>query len=286
MHGIWNRAMLATLIVSVLLTSACASLSTSQAKPGPGGGKQNSGNGAETKQILVSAAISLKDALNEAKQEFEKENPGVAVTYNLGASGTLQLQIEQGANVDVFASAAETQMDALESKGLILPGTRRDFVANTAVLVVPKNGNSSVSNFSDLTKPEVKRIAIGNPGSVPAGDYAKQILTKLGMWASLQNKFVLAENVRQVLVYVEQGEVDAGIVYRTDAATSDKVKVVATAPESASRPIVYPIGVISRTKQPKEAKAFVDFITGPKGQAILAKYGFLTPSAATPKPAS
>jgi molybdate transport system substrate-binding protein len=252
------------MIVVILMLSSCTGQGSGAKAP-----KQT--------QLLVSAAISLKEAFEDIKADFEGDNRNVGVVYNLAASGALQLQIEQGAAVDVFASAGEAQMNVLEQKGLLMVSSRQPFAGNTAVLVVPKEGEQSINSFSDLTKPEIKRIAIGNPVSVPAGEYAKQILEGVGVWKDIQDKIVLSENVRQVLTYVEQRNVEAGIVYSTDAASSEKVRVVAKAPEGSSKPIVYPIAVIASTKSPKEAKAFVDFITGPKGQAILAKHGFLAP---------
>lgn len=226
-------------------------------------------------EILVSAASSLTDAFQEIKTEFEKDNPGIMVAYNFGSSGTLQLQIEQGAPPDVFASAGAAQTDALDQMGLLLAGSRRNFAGNTAVLIVPKTGAVAISGFADLVKPEVKNLAIGNPDSVPAGTYARQVLESAGLWAGVQGKTVIAANVRQVLTYVEQGNAEAGIVYSTDALTSDKVKVIATAPVGSSYPIVYPIAAIARSRYPQEARAFVDFVAGPKGQAVLARYGFL-----------
>ena len=260
-----GRILSAIMLVFVISVSGCAG----QQKV------ENGGGSTANKQLLVSAAISLKDALTEIKQEFESGHPGVKVNYNFGASGTLQLQIEQGAPVDVFASAGASQMDSLQKKGIVLSDTRRDFAGNTAVLVAPKSASLPVSSFSDLTKAEVKRIAIGNPATVPAGDYAKEILENMGVWEGIKSKLVMGENVRQVLTYVEQGNVDAGIVYSTDASTSHDVTVAATAPEGSSKPIVYPIAVVGASKQPKEAKEFVEFVSGPKGQAALAKYGFL-----------
>lgn len=264
---VWKRSLLFLWLVLAVSVAACAGGISGDVTP-----KQT--------RLLVSAAISLKDAFDEVKKEFESENRSINIAYNFASSGALQLQIEQGAAVDVFASAGEAQMNSLEQKGLLLEGTRRAFARNTAVLVVPREGGQPISSFSDLTKPEIKHIAIGNPSSVPAGEYAKQILESVGVWNDIQTKIVLAENVRQVLTYVEQGNVEAGIVYGTDAATSEKVRVAANAPAGSSKPISYPVAVIASTKSPKEARALVDFITGEKGRAILSKYGFLTPAEA------
>ena len=227
-------------------------------------------------ELTVSAAISLKDALDEAKQIYTKEHADVAIAINYGASGTLQLQIEQGAPVDVFLSAAPKQMDALETKGLLLAGTRRDLLQNEVVLVVPKDSKLGLRSFQDLTRADVKQVALGEPTTVPAGQYAKETLTSLGIYDAVNAKAVLAKDVRQVLTYVETGNVDAGIVYATDAASSSKVTVVATAPPKSHAPVIYPGAVIKASKNPEAAKAFLDFLAGPRGAAVFQKYGFKT----------
>src|SRR5574337_1774230 len=172
---------------------------------------------ASRRELLVSAAISLKEPLQEIGARFEQGHSGVKVVFNWGASGALQQQIEQGAPVDVYTSAASKQMDDLEAKGLILPGTRHTLAVNMVILITPAAPRLHLVSFKDLTRPEVKLIAIGNPRSVPAGEYARAILTSLGVWDVLQPKLILTENVRQALAYVARGEVDAGLVYATDA---------------------------------------------------------------------
>ena len=228
-------------------------------------------------ELTVSAAISLKDALDEVKQIYTSENPGVSITVNYGASGTLQLQIEQGAPVDVFLSAAPKQMDALATKGLLLEGTRNDLLRNEIVLVVPKDSTLGISSFQDLTRSNVKQVALGEPATVPAGQYAKEVLTKLGIYDTVNSKAVLAKDVRQVLTYVETGNVDAGIVYSTDALSSSKVKVVAQAPASSHAPVVYPVAVIKGSKNPAAAKEFADFLSSPAARSVFEKYGFELP---------
>jgi molybdate transport system substrate-binding protein len=227
-------------------------------------------------ELTVSAAISLKDALDEIKQLYEQANPGVTIATNYGASGTLQLQIEQGAPVDVFISAAPKQMDALASKSLLLEGTRKDLLRNEIVLIVPSDSTAKISSFQDLAGAEAKRVALGEPTAVPAGQYAKEVLTKLGIYDAVNAKAVLAKDVRQVLTYVETGNVDAGIVYKTDALSSKKVKIVATAPADSHAPVLYPVAVIKDSKNPGAAKQFEDFLAGPKGAEIFRKYGFGT----------
>ncbi|HKV04710.1 MAG TPA: molybdate ABC transporter substrate-binding protein [Candidatus Acidoferrales bacterium] len=228
--------------------------------------------------LTVSAAISLKDALDEAKRLYIADRPKVSVAINYGASGTLQLQIEQGAPVDVFLSAAPKQMDALDKKGLLLEGTRRDFLRNGVVLIVPKNAALNVSSFQDLTQPNVSRVALGEPTTVPAGQYAMEVLTSLGIYKAVSSKAILAKDVRQVLTYVETGNVDAGFVYSTDALSSAKVRVVAQAPGNSHAPVIYPAAVVKATKNASAARAFLDFLSGPRGRAIFQKYGFLPAS--------
>ncbi|GFP34480.1 molybdate transport system substrate-binding protein [Candidatus Hakubella thermalkaliphila] len=226
-------------------------------------------------QLVVSAAISLSNAFEEIKAEFEKNNPDSNIVYNFAASGVLQAQIEQGAPVDVFASASEKQMDVLEERGLLVAGSRADFAQNEVVLIVPGNSVRSPANFQELVKPEVIRIAVGNPEIVPAGQYAREVLTNLGLWDKVQEKLVMAENVRQALAYVEKAEVDSGIVYYTDALISRSVVIAASAPPGSHRPIVYPIAVIRGSKEEELARRFISFIVSQKGQGILQKYGFL-----------
>ncbi len=223
--------------------------------------------------LLVSAAISLKDSLQTAKTFYKTSQPAVKVTYNFGASGALQRQIENGAPVDLFISAGKKQMDALEQAGLLVPGTRRNLVSNRIVLIVPNN-TSGISSFRDLTSDRVKRIAVGEPRSVPAGQYAEEVFQNLGILSQVKAKSVLGINVRQVLAAVESGNVDAGVVYATDAAVSSKVKVVAIAPDKLHSPIVYPAAILSRTKNMGAAKSYLQFLSSRQATAIFQKYGF------------
>jgi molybdate transport system substrate-binding protein len=223
--------------------------------------------------LTVSAAISLKGALDDIQRLYAKQNPDIRLVVNYGASGTLELQIEQGAPVDLYMPAALEPMDLLESKGLLLKGTRKDVVRNEIVLIVPK-GSSAISSFRDLAGPQVKRIALGLPAAVPAGQYAKEVLTNLGIYDAVQSKAIWAKDVRQVLTYVETGNVDAGIVYWTDANRSSKVKIVAQAPETSHAPVIYPVAVIKGSKNPTAAKQFAAFLLSAEAGAIFQKYGF------------
>jgi molybdate transport system substrate-binding protein len=224
--------------------------------------------------VTVSAAASLKDALDQISQLYRSEKPGVSVRFNLGGSGTLQRQIEQGAPVDVFISASPDEMDGLEAKGLLLPGTRRNLVANSVVLIVP--AGSAIGGFQDLAESRVKLIAIGEPQTVPAGKYAREVLTNMGLYDRLKPKFVLAKDVRQVLTYVATGNADAGIVYATDARISQKVKVAATAPPGSHSPVIYPVAVVKASGNPAAAKDFEAFLEGARAQGIFQKFGFLS----------
>ncbi len=228
-------------------------------------------------QLTVSAAASLKDVIEEIKPLYEQKYPQVKITYNFGSSGSLQQQIEHGAPVDIFISAANKQMDTLEEKKLLLAETRRDLVSNQMVLVIPKNGNKSVSkidNFKDLTHKNITTIALGEPQSVPAGKYAQEVLNYYKITDQINGKAVYGKNVRQVLNYVVTGNVDAGIVYGTDAQMESKVNVVAIAPSGSHSPVVYPIAVIKDSKNPQESQQLINFLTTSEIQKIFTKYGF------------
>ena len=225
--------------------------------------------------LTLSAAVSLKDALDEIVHLYGVEHPGVTVHSNLGGSGTLQRQIEQGAPVDIFISASPKEMDLLESQGLLLSGTRKNLAKNSVVLIVPA-GTSQISGFSDLVKPAVKFIAMGEPQTVPAGRYAQEVLTHLKLYDQLKSKLVLAKDVRQVLTYVETENADAGIVYATDAKISAKVSVIATAPQDSHSPVLYLGAVLKNSVNPAGAKAFLDFLAGDKARGVFEKFGFVT----------
>ena len=228
----------------------------------------------ETGALTVSAAVSLKDAFKEIAALYETQT-GRSISFNFGASGALQKQIETGAPVDVFASAGVPQMDELAGKNLIDAATRRDFASNTLVLIVPANSKTQSLTFADLTKPEITKIAVGNPKTVPAGVYSEQVFEKLNLKSALQTKLILAEDVRQVLDYVARGETDAGLVYASDARSAgDKIRVAANAPEGSHAPISYPIAVVTDSERKDSAREFIDFILSAEGQKILRKHGF------------
>jgi molybdate transport system substrate-binding protein len=226
------------------------------------------------RELTVSAAVSLRDAFREISKQFE-DRTGTRINYNFGASGALQKQIESGAPVDIFASAGILQMDALAKQRLIAPETRKDFARNNLVLVVPSSSTSGINSFDDLGGAKITRLAVGNPKTVPVGQYAEQTLTRLGLWQGLGSRLILAEDVRQTLDYVARGEVDAGIVYSSDVrAAGERVRTVATAPADSHEPILYPIAVVRASSQQDAGRDFIDAVVSDEGQRILEKYGF------------
>lgn len=252
----------------IILLAVCFSLIAGCRTNSPETVNNSSGN------LTISAAVSLKDAFNEIGAIY-KTKTGKTVNFNFGASGALQRQIETGAPVDIFASAGEMQMDALASKNLIDAATRRDFARNELVLIVPTDSKLNLTNFGNLNDSSVQKIAVGNPKTVPAGGYSAQLFEKNNLSNSLQNKLVYAEDVRQVLDYVVHGEVDAGIVYASDAISAGgKVRVVLTAPADSHEPILYPIAVVKDSANKPSAEEFINLVMGAEGQRILRKYGF------------
>ncbi|PYN08480.1 MAG: molybdate ABC transporter substrate-binding protein [Candidatus Rokuibacteriota bacterium] len=235
---------------------------------------------AHAQEVTLSVAISMKEVVEELGRRFMAARPGVTLRYNLGSSGELQKQIEAGAPIDLFISAAPRQMDELEKKGLVLAATRRVFARNVLTVVKPADSRIDLTKPSDLLDPRVTKIVIGSPKTVPVGQYAEESLRALGLWERLQAKLVFAENVRQALDYVARGEVDAGFVYTTDAATRAKqVKEAFRPAEDTYRPILYPVAVVAGAKHPAVAQAYVDLLLSRDGQAVLARFGFLPPPA-------
>lgn len=228
--------------------------------------------GADKVELNISAAASLTDACNELKELYAKEHPNVNINYNFAASGPLAKQIEEGAPVDVFISANQDKMDGLAEKELIINDTRKDLLTNIVVLIAQKD--SGIKDFMDLAKPEVEKLSIGEPASVPVGDYSQQILKNLNIWEQVESKLLLAKSVRQVLAYVDSGNVDAGIVYKTDAMIAENAVIVAEAPEGTHEPVIYPMAVIKDSKNIDEAKKFADFLKSKEASEILTKYGF------------
>ena len=224
--------------------------------------------------VLISAAASLQDALQVIQTDFEAEYPNIAINYNFGSSGALQQQIEQGAPVDVFISAGVPQMDALEAQDLLLSETRTNLLGNRLVLIAPQNSTLGLTDFTDLTQDTVEQISVGEFRSVPAGQYAEQVFISLGILDALQPKLIFANNVRGVLAAVESGNVDAGVVYATDAAISDQVTVMAIANAALHSPILYPLAILREAASPEAARMFVAYLSSDAAKAVFEEYGF------------
>lgn len=229
---------------------------------------------ANAEEIMVSAAASLTDAFNDIAKNYEKAHPEDQVMLNYAGSGALLQQMENGAPVDIFASADQTTMDKAVEKGLIKDGSRKTFVKNTLVVVVGKDSKLAVKTLEDLKGADVHKIALANPASVPVGRYTKGVLEAANLWADLEQKFIETESVRQSLAYVAQGETETGFVYGTDAAIlKDEVNVAFIVPTQTE--ITYPIAL---TKESKDGSArFYEFIFTPESQKILEDYGFTKP---------
>lgn len=227
----------------------------------------------DSKEITVSAAASLREALEEAGNIYMKDHPDVRLVFNFGGSGSLQQQIAQGAPVDVFISASEEQYQQLLDEKKIDPEQSIQLLTNELVLIVPKN-KEPIKGLEDLQSGAIKRIAIGTPETVPAGKYAKQALQSQGIWNNIEAKLIFTKDVRQVLAYAETGNVDAGIVYKTDALISDKIKLSTLTEKASHDPIIYPAGVVAASKNHEAAVSFFKFLTEQRSMEIFKKYGF------------
>jgi molybdate transport system substrate-binding protein len=225
-------------------------------------------------EVQVFAAASLTDALREIAAVYEKST-GDRIVLNLGASSALARQIQEGAPADLFLSADEEKMNSLEKKKLLLPGTRRSVLSNTLVIVVPDDSSLKISGAKDLAAPGIRAIALAEPQSVPAGIYAKEYLRKLGIWSRVIDRVVPTENVRAALAAVESGNVDAGIVYKTDAAISKKIRIAHEVPRAEGPAISYPFAVLAEAEQPAAARKFLTYLESPAALAVFRKYGFL-----------
>ena len=276
-----KASMLLSIIVALaLLLAGCGTAQDTNTNANSSSNAQ-AGNGAESSQqpvesveLIVSAAASMTDALTDIQQAFESANPSITLSFNFGASGALQQQIEQGAPSDLFLSAAVKNMTALVDQQLIDASQQIDLLKNELVVVVPSDASTAIEKMEDLTKEEVRTVASGIPESVPAGNYAKEALTNASLWDALQPKTVQAKDVRQVLQYVETGNADAGFVYKTDALTSDKVKVAYMVDEAAYKTIVYPIGIVKATKHMDEANTLYQYLQSQEALDVFVKYGF------------
>ena len=263
------KILITLLCISIIfIATGCGSKSSSSSD------KEKGEKNKKPVTLTISAAASLKDAMGEIKKQYVKEKPNVTINYNFAGSGVLQQQIEQGANVDIFMSAATKQMDALSQKNLILDDTKVNLLGNNVVLIA-KNDVSGVNDFKDVTTDKVKKIALGEPKTVPCGQYAEEVYTKLNLLDKVKEKAVYAKDVTEVLTWVETGNADAGIVYTTDAKSSTKVKVAAVATNDLYKtPIVYPVAVVKSSKNVDASKEFLKYLANSQAKAIFEKYGF------------
>ena len=225
-------------------------------------------------ELTVHAAASLTDAMKEIGAAYEKES-GDKLQFNFGASNMLARQIEEGAPADLFFSADEAKMDTLEKKDLLLTGTRRSLLSNLLVIVVATDASTAPKSASDLTKPEFKKIALGEPQTVPTGIYAREYLQKLGLWDLLKEKMVPTESVRAALAAVESGNVEAGFIYKTDSLISKKVKIAVEIPAVEGPKISYPMAVLKSSQQPERAKKLEEYLASPAARQIFEKFGFI-----------
>ena len=234
----------------------------------------NKSNNTHKVELIVSAAASLKETAQDLTELYKKEKPYVEIKFTFGSSGALATQIEEGAPTDIFMPASLKQMNTLEEKGLLLEGSKKELLVNKVVLISPKESNKELSSFGDSASDSVSKIGLGEPDSVPAGQYAKEVFTTLGIWDKVKGKAVFGSDVRQVLTWVENGDVDCGVVYQTDAIASEKINVVCEAPKDTHKPVIYPAAVIRSSKNQLEAGAFIDFMKTSKAAAVFKKHGF------------
>ncbi|MFD2209468.1 molybdate ABC transporter substrate-binding protein [Virgibacillus halophilus] len=261
-----KRLILLLLLIVPLIVSGCSSNKDNTST-------ETSSSNNEKVPLTVSAAVSLTDALEKMKKQYEKDH-AVDLKFNLAGSGTLAQQIQQGAPADIFISANEDWMDTLEKDQDIISDTRKDITGNRIVMITGKDSDYDISSIADIDPKKIDQVAIGNPESVPAGKYTKQTLENSHLWDTLSPKVVQAKDVRQVLSYVETGNTDIGFVYESDAKISDKIKILATADQDLHDPIIYPGAVTSESKHKKEAKEFMTYLQSDEAQKILEAYGF------------
>lgn len=225
-------------------------------------------------EILVAAAASLTDALKEIGEAYRLKS-GNRVVFSFAGSSTLARQIAEGAPADLFFSADREKMESLEKKQLIEPRSRKDLLSNTLVMVVPLGARARLKSPRDLLSPEIRRIALADPAAVPAGIYARQYLMAEGIWASVKGKVIPVLDVRAALASVEAGEVDAGFVYKTDAAISKKVRIAYEVPGEKGPKIVYPVAIVRSSRKKETARDFLRFLSSETAQRIFMKYGFI-----------
>ncbi len=214
------------------------------------------------------------EPLKKIAESYAKAEPNVKLVFNFAASGTLQTQIEQGLDADVFFSASKKNMDALEAKGLLLENTKVNLLENKVVLIVPASSTKGISSFNDCMTPKVSLIAIGDPAITPLGQYAEEIFTYLNGWDSVRKKASLGYDIKQVISWVESGTADCGIVFSTEALLTKKVKIVAEAPSGSVSPVVFSVSAIKASRKKDAASAFIKFLQSEDASKIFTSYGF------------
>ncbi len=239
-----------------------------------GVGDQGAGVSGDKTKLTVFAAASLTDVAEELGEVYKTKHGDVELVFSFGSSGALRTQIEEGALADIFISAATDHMGALDEEGLMAKDSVRELLENKIVLVVPENSDKGIASYEDLDSEKVTLIGMGEPESVPAGKYAKELLTNMGLFDKLEQKLNYGTDVRAVLAWVETGEVDCGIVYATDAYSTDKVRIVDEAPEGMVSKVIYPAGVTDSCEHKAEAEEFLDFLESDEAAKIFEKYGF------------
>ncbi|WP_079529071.1 molybdate ABC transporter substrate-binding protein [Halobacillus hunanensis] len=241
---------------------------------GLAGCSNNTAQEQHTTDLTISAAASLTDAMKEIKETYESQNKDVTLTFNFAGSGKLAQQIQQGAPVDVFLSANQKWMDKLEQQQFIIKETRFNFTGNSIVLITKQDRDFYFSSLQSIKLSGEKQLALGDPASVPGGMYAKQALQSINKWTDLKGQMVYARDVRQVLTYVESGNVALGFVYASDALISDEVKVITEVDQNLHQSIIYPGAVLTASSNIKDAQAFLDYLKTKEAQEILQSYGF------------
>lgn len=233
-----------------------------------------SGKSVRAEDILVSAAASLSDVLQEISTAYQAKSKHT-VKFNFGPSSGLARQIDEGAPADIFFSADLPQMDNLDKKSRLEPGTRKNLLSNQLVIIVPADSKLTMSSPKDLLKGDVKRIALAEPSSVPVGVYTSKYLTDEGMWEQVKPKIVPVQDVRATLASVESGNVAAGFVYKTDAAVSKKVKIVYEVPIDKGPKITYPVAIVKDSKRKEAARDFLNYVHASASKELFKKYGFI-----------
>lgn len=228
----------------------------------------------KTKTVTVLAAASLTDVMGQIEERYEEKHPDIDLIFSFAGSGALQSQIEEGAPADVFISAATRQMDALNDEGLMVSSSIRELLLNKVVLIVPSGSSLDLTSFEDVLSDGVNMIGLGETESVPAGKYAAQVFETLGIWDEVQARANFGTDVRTVLSWVETGDVDCGVVYATDAFTSDAVTIAAEAPEGSCDRVVYPAGIVAGSEVADEAEEFLQYLQSAEASSVFESYGF------------